>query len=120
MSVWNIHINRYPVSGIVKYVKYHEGKFLFAVNPKSSEENERTTIVIENNEGKEILFRQIAGVMARRIVFYPKKDMKVQQSDDCGFIKFGSRVDIFLPLDAKLKVKIGDKVKGAQSVIAMI
>lgn len=120
MSVWNVHINRYPISGIVKYVKYHKGKFLFAINPKSSEENERTTIVIENKDKKEILFRQIAGVMARRIVFYPKKDMQVQQSEDCGFIKFGSRVDIFLPLDAKLKVKIGDKVKGAINVIASL
>lgn len=118
MSVWNVHINRYPISGIVKYAKYHKGKFLLAINPKSSEENERTTIVIEDKNKKEVLFRQIAGVMARRIVFYPKKGMQVQQSEDCGFIKFGSRVDIFLPLDAKLKVKIGDKVTGAQSVIA--
>ncbi len=120
MSVWNVHINRYPISGIVKYVKYHKGKFLLAINPKSSEENERTTIVIEDKNKKEILFRQIAGVMARRIVFYPKKDMKVNQSDDCGFIKFGSRVDIFLPLNTKLKVKIGDKVTGTQDIIAII
>jgi len=118
MSVWNVHINRYPISGIVKYVKYHKGKFLLAINPKSSEKNERTTIVIENEAKKEVLFRQIAGVMARRIVFYPEKDMQVQQSEDCGFIKFGSRVDIFLPLDAKLKVKIGDKVTGSETVIA--
>ncbi len=118
MSVWNVHINRYPISGIVKYVKYHKGKFLFAINPKSSEENERTTIVVEDKNKKEVLFRQIAGVMARRIVFYAKKDMQVQQSEDCGFIKFGSRVDIFLPLDAKVKVKIGDKVKGTQDIIA--
>ena len=120
MSVWNVHINRYPISGIVKYVKYHKGKFLLAINPKSSEENEKTTIVIEDKNKKEILFRQIAGVMARRIVFYPKKNMQVKQSEDCGFIKFGSRVDIFLPLDANIKVQIGDKVTGAQSIIAMI
>ena len=118
MSVWNVHINRYPVSGIVKYTKYHKGKFLLAINPKSSEENERTTIVVENKAKKEILFRQIAGVMARRIVMYAKEDMQVQQSEDCGFIKFGSRVDIFLPLDAKVKVKIGDKVKGSLDLIA--
>lgn len=118
MSVWNVHINRYPISGIAKYVKYHKGKFLLAINPKSSEENERTTIVIENKNNKEILFRQIAGVMARRIVFYPKKDMQIKQSDDCGFIKFGSRVDIFLPIGTKLNVKIGDKVKGAVNLIA--
>ena len=118
MSVWNVHINRYPISGIVKYAKYHKGKFLFAINPKSSEENERSTIVVENNAKKEVLFRQIAGVMARRIVFYAKKNMKVKQSDDCGFIKFGSRVDIYLPLDAKVKVKLGDKVKGTLDIIA--
>ncbi len=118
MSVWNVHINRYPVSGIVKFAEYHKGKFLFAINPKSSDENERTTIVVENKEKKEILFRQIAGVMARRIVMYAKKDMHVKQSEECGFIKFGSRVDIFLPLDTKVKVKIGDKVKGSQDIIA--
>jgi len=118
MSVWNVHINRYPISGIVKYTKHHKGKFLLAINPKSSEENERSTIVIEKKDGKEVLFRQIAGIMARRIVFYAKKDMQVKQSEDCGFIKFGSRVDIYLPIGTKLKVKIGDKVKGALDVIS--
>jgi len=118
MSLWNVHINFYPVSGLIKYVKYHKGKYLLAINPKSSEENERTTIVIENKDKKEILFRQIAGTVARRIVYYAKKEEDIKQAQECGFIKFGSRVDIFLPLDADIKVKIGDKVKGTQSVIA--
>ncbi len=118
MSLWNVHINFYPITGIIKYAKYHKGKYLLAINPKSSLENERTSIVIENKDKKDVLFRQIAGIVARRIVFYAKKDDKVKQSDECGFIKFGSRVDIFLPLDAKVKVKIGDKVKGSQSIIA--
>ncbi|MCF6364624.1 MAG: phosphatidylserine decarboxylase family protein [Bacteroidales bacterium] len=120
MSLWNVHINFYPVAGIIKYAKYHKGKYLLAINPKSSEENERTTIVVENEEKKEILFRQIAGTVARRIVYYAKKDDKVKQAQECGFIKFGSRLDIFIPLDADIKVKIGDKVKGTQSVIAEI
>ncbi len=120
MSLWNIHINWFPVSGIVKFFKYHKGKYLLARNPKSSTENERTTVVIENEQKKEILFRQIAGQVARRIVYYNKEGDNVRQSDECGFIKFGSRVDILLPLDAQVNVKIGDKVKGSETVIAYI
>lgn len=120
MSLWNVHINWFPVTGIVKFFRYHKGKYLIARNPKSSTENERTTVVIENEQNKEILFRQIAGKVARRIVYYIKENDKVKQSDECGFIKFGSRVDILLPLDAQVNVKIGDKVKGSQTVIAYI
>ena len=120
MSLWNIHINWFPVTGIVKFFKYHKGKYLLAINPKSSTENERTTVVIENEQKKEILFRQIAGQVARRIVYYYKEGDNVRQSDECGFIKFGSRVDILLPLDAQVNVKIGDEVKGSETVIAYI
>ncbi len=120
MSAWNIHINWFPISGIIKYFKYHPGLFLFANNPKSSTDNERTTIVIENSKKKEILFRQIAGVMARRIVAPVKVGQIAEQGKEFGFIKFGSRVDIFLPEDTILKVKIGDKVKGQISEIAEI
>ncbi len=118
MSVWNVHINWYPISGIIKYFKYHKGKYLLARNPKSSLENERTTVVIEDEAGHVVLYRQIAGIIARRIVAYAKEQSKAAQSKEAGFIKFGSRVDVLLPLDAELKVKIGDKVKGAQSIIA--
>ncbi len=120
MSLWNVHINWFPVSGIIKFFRYHNGKYLLAKNPKSSTENERTTIVVENKQKKEILFRQIAGQVARRIVYYIKENDKVKQSEECGFIKFGSRVDILLPLDAQVNVKIGDKVKGSRTVIAYI
>ena len=118
MSVWNVHINWFPLSGIVKYFRYHEGKYLLAKNPKSSEENERTSVVVENESGIKVLYRQIAGTVARRIVFYVRENDKVKQSKECGFIKFGSRVDLFLPLDSDVKVKIGDKVKGSQTLIA--
>ena len=112
MSPFNVHVNRNPISGVFKYVKYHPGKFLMAFNPKSSTENERSTIVIESPEGNEVLFRQVAGFLARRIVVYAQQEQKALQSDQMGFIKFGSRIDIFLPLDAKVDVKLGDVVKG--------
>ncbi|MCF6184988.1 MAG: phosphatidylserine decarboxylase family protein [Bacteroidales bacterium] len=118
MSLWNVHINWFPVSGIIKYFRYHEGKYLLAKNPKSSEENERTSVVIKNEKGTEILYRQIAGTVARRVVFFVREGDNVKQSEECGFIKFGSRVDIFLPINSDVKVKIGDKVKGTQTLIA--
>jgi phosphatidylserine decarboxylase len=119
MSILNVHINWFPVSGTIEYQRHHHGKYLVAWHPKSSEKNERTTIVV-NHHGKKILFRQIAGYIARRIVCYAKEGMQAEQGQETGFIKFGSRVDLFLPLDAKLNVKIGDKVKGTQTVIASI
>ena len=120
MSVWNIHINWFPISGIIKYFKYHPGKFLIARLPKSSTENERTTVVIEDKSKRQILVRQIAGVIARRIISYAKEGKEVGQNSELGFIRFGSRVDVFLPLDAKVNVKLGDKTKGTQTIIATI
>jgi len=120
MSPINVHVNRYPISGIVKFFKYHPGKFLAAWEPKSSTENERTTVVVEHKNGKQILFRQIAGALARRIVWYCKEGDIASQCEQFGFIKFGSRVDIFFPLGTKINVKINDVVKGSQSVIAEI
>lgn len=119
MSPLNVHVNRNPVSGTVKYSKYHPGKYLVAWHPKSSTENERTTIVIDNGK-HQILFRQIAGALARRIVNYLKEGDKVKQGEDMGFIKLGSRVDVFLPLDAKLNVKIDDVVKGNLTQLATL
>lgn len=119
MSPTNVHVNRNPISGTINYFKYHSGKYLVAWHPKSSTENERTTVVIDNGE-EEILLRQIAGALAKRIVNYVDIGDKVEQGDDMGFIKFGSRVDLFLPLDAKIKVSIGQKVKGNKSVIAQL
>jgi len=118
MSPINVHVNRYPIAGIVTYAKYHAGKFLVASLPKASTENERTTVVVKHENGTSILFRQVAGALARRIVMYSKEGDTAAQCGEMGFIKFGSRVDLYLPLDAKLKVKIGDAVKGSQSVIA--
>ena len=118
MSPINVHVTRYALSGLVKYSKYHAGKYLVAWHPKASTENERTTIVIENNNFGEVLYRQIAGALAKRIVNYAEEGEKVVQGTDAGFIKFGSRVDVFLPLNTKLAVKIGDKVKGGEQVIA--
>jgi phosphatidylserine decarboxylase len=118
MSPFNVHINRFPISGIVKYVKYHPGKYLVAWHPKSSTENERTTVVVEHKNGTPILFRQIAGALARRIVYYCKENDAAQQASEMGFIKFGSRVDVFIPLDAKVKVNLEDKVIGGVSIIA--
>ena len=118
MSPFNVHVNRYPISGEIKFTKYHPGKFLVAWHPKSSIENERTTIVIESEKTGPILLRQIAGALAKRIVLYAKKGEKCSQGHDMGFIKFGSRVDLFLPLDAKINIKMNDIVKGGQTVIA--
>lgn len=118
MSPVNVHINRYPISGLLKYYKYHPGLYLVAWHPKSSTENERTTIVVEDEKGRSVLFRQIAGAMARRIVFFGKEGEIVNQTDECGFIKFGSRVDLLLPIDVDLNVKIDEKVKGGITTIA--
>ena len=118
LSPLDIHVNRYPVSGKVLYSKYHKGKYLVAWHPKSSDKNERSTIVIENKKFGKIMYRQIAGAVARRIVNYAKVDSIVEQGDDSGFIKFGSRVDIFLSKNCKLKVNVGDKVKGGITIIA--
>ena len=118
MSPVNVHVTRYPLSGTVRYSKYHPGKYLVAWHPKSSENNERTTVVLENETFGKILYRQIAGAVARRIVNYAQKDTQVIQGADSGFIKFGSRLDLFLPLDVNIAVKIGQKVKGAVDVIA--
>jgi phosphatidylserine decarboxylase len=119
MSMFNVHANYFPVGGVVEYFKYHPGKYMVAWHPKSSEKNERTSVVINAN-GTRILFRQIAGLIARRIVCYAEEGQTVQQSRETGFIKFGSRVDVFLPLDAVVKVKCGDKVKATQTVIALL
>ena len=118
MSPVNVHINRYPISGNLKYYKYHPGLFLVAWHPKSSTENERTTAVVEDKKGRKVLFRQIAGALARRIVFFDKEGSSVEQNEECGFIKFGSRVDLLLPLDVKLNVKLNEKVKGGITTIA--
>ena len=120
MSFFNVHVNWFPLSGEVVHYKYHPGKYVAAFYPKSSEKNERTTIVIRNENGTEILTRQIAGLFARRVVCYAQKGKKVEAGGPEGFIKFGSRADIFLPLDAKLNVKVGDKVVGSESIIAEI
>ena len=118
MSPLDVHINRNPIRGIIKYYKYHKGKYLVAWHPKSSELNERTTVVLENDTVGQILYRQIAGAVARRIVNYAKVGDKVVQGRDAGFIKFGSRVDIFLPLGTKINVKIDQKVRGGEDCIA--
>lgn len=118
MSPLNVHVTRYPISGLVKYSKYHPGEYLVAWHPKSSEKNERTTVVIENNAVGEILYRQIAGAVARRIVNYAKVDKNVTQGKDAGFIKFGSRVDLFLPVDSNLNVKINQSVRGGEDIIS--
>jgi phosphatidylserine decarboxylase len=118
MSPVNVHINRNPISGVVKYFKYNPGKYLVAWHPKSSTDNERTTIAVENSAGITVLFRQIAGAMARRIVWYVKEGDTVDQGEQFGFIKFGSRVDVFLPLDSKIKVELGEAVRGGVTVLA--
>ena len=120
MSPFNIHVNRYPISGEIKFTKYHPGNFLVAWHPKSSTENERTTIVVENKKIGPILLRQIAGAVAKRIILYAKKGEQCSQGDDMGFIKFGSRVDLFLPLDSKINIKMNDIVKGGKTLIASI
>jgi len=118
MSPINVHVTRHPVGGKVTYSKYHPGKFLVAWHPKSSEENERTTVVVKNKTAGEILYRQIAGALAKRIVNYAEADTEVVQGSDSGFIKFGSRVDVFVPVGTKVNVEINQKVKGGVSVIA--
>ena len=118
MSPIDIHVTRYPMSGRVVYSKYHSGKYLVAWHPKSSTKNERTSIVVENEFFGKILYRQIAGAVARRIVNYAKVSHTVKQGEDSGFIKFGSRIDLFLPLNTKLNIKINQKVKGGITVIA--
>ena len=117
MSPINVHVTRHPISGTVIFSKYHPGKYLVAWHPKASEENERTTVVVENNKGK-ILYRQIAGALAKRIVNYCKINDVVTQGSDSGFIKFGSRVDLFLPIDTNIKVTLNQKVRGGESIIA--
>jgi phosphatidylserine decarboxylase len=118
MSPVNVHVTRYPISGIIKFSKYHPGKFLVAWHPKASEENERTTIVVENKVFGDILYRQIAGALARRIVNYAEEGMQVVQGTDAGFIKFGSRVDLFLPLGTPINVVLNQKAIGGKTIIA--
>lgn len=119
MSPINVHVTRYATSGKVKYSKYHPGKYLVAWHPKASTENERTTIVIENRVFGEIMYRQIAGALAKRIVNYAEEGMNVRQGDDAGFIKFGSRVDLYFPLGTNIQVKIGQKAVGNKTIIAI-
>ncbi len=118
MSPVNVHVNRMPAGGQISYFKYHPGKYLVAWHPKSSTENERTTVAVKMSGGTEILFRQIAGALARRIKWYVKEGDQLAQGDEFGFIKFGSRVDVFLPLNAKINVQVGDVTKGGRTVIA--
>ena len=118
MSPLNVHVNRMPVGGTISYFRYHSGTYLAAWHPKSSTENERTTVVARTANGTEVLFRQIAGALARRIKCYVKEGQSLEQGQEFGFIKFGSRVDVFLPLDAKVTLKVGDVTKGGRTVIA--
>ena len=120
MSPLNVHVTRYAASGSIKFSKYHPGKYLVAWHPKASTDNERTTIVVENKTYGKVLYRQIAGALARRIVNYANEGQTITQGPDAGFIKFGSRVDLFLPLDTKLKVKLNQKVKGGECIIAEV
>ncbi|MDZ7847724.1 MAG: phosphatidylserine decarboxylase family protein [Owenweeksia sp.] len=118
MSPINVHVNRYPVSGIVRYAKYHPGAYLVAWHPKSSLLNERTSVVVETPDGISIMYKQIAGAMARRIIMYANEGLKVLQGKDSGFIRFGSRVDVILPPDANILVKVGDKARGGEQILA--
>lgn len=120
MSPLNVHVTRYPNSGEIMFSKYHPGKYLVAWHPKASEENERTTVVVKNPTFGEVLYRQIAGALAKRIVNYAHTKSQVLQGDDSGFIKFGSRVDVFLPLNTEIKVSLNDKVRGGESIIAQL
>lgn len=120
MSPVNVHINWYPTNGVVEYVKYHPGKYLVAWHPKSSTENERSTVVVKRKDGKRILVRQIAGILARKICTYSKFQMVAKQGNELGFIKFGSRVDLFLPLEAKINVQLNQKVTGSIDSIATL
>lgn len=118
MSPFNVHVNRYPISGEVVFQKYHPGKYLVAWHPKSSTENERTTVVVQDSSGNQVMFRQIAGALARRIVCYAKTSDIAIQGGEMGFIKFGSRVDVYLPLGMEVPLKLGQKVVGGESIIA--
>lgn len=118
MSGFDVHVNWYPFDGTIRYAKYHEGKYLLARHPKSSEKNERSSIVLEKEKGKDVLIRQVAGIMARRIVYYSRVGQQVKQGDEIGMIRFGSRVDFFLPANAKPAVKIGQRVRAKKSVVA--
>lgn len=118
MSPFNVHVNRVPFNGKVVHSQYHKGKYLVAFHPKSSDLNESTTVVFEHNNGQQVMVRQIAGAVARRIICYMKKDQQVDVGSEMGFIKFGSRADIYLPLDAEIKVQLGDKTVGAETLIA--
>ena len=120
MSPVNVHVNRMPVGGTISYCAYHPGKYLVAWHPKSSTENERTTVAVKTDEGTEILFRQIAGALARRIKCYVQKGQRMEQGDEFGFIKFGSRVDVFVPLSAEITVKPGDKTTAGKTIIARL
>lgn len=120
MSPVNVHVNRMPAGGVIHYYRYHPGKYLVAWHPKSSTENERTTVVVKTESGVEILFRQIAGALARRIKCYVTEGQKLEQGQEFGFIKFGSRVDIFLPLQATVSVSVGHRTKAGKSVIAVL
>lgn len=120
MSPINVHVTRYPIGGKIAFSKYHPGKFLVAWHPKSSEENERTTVVVENDTYGKVLFRQVAGALAKRIVNYANENDDATQGADSGFIKFGSRVDLYLPLDTKIQVELNQKVKGGESIIAQL
>ncbi len=118
MSPLNVHAQWFPIPGFVKYFRYHPGKYLVAWHPKSSTENERTTIVVERNDGKQVMFRQIAGAVARRIKFYSKEGDTAQQGQNCGFIKFGSRIDVILPPDARVLVDLEQKTIGSETILA--
>lgn len=120
MSPFNVHVNWYPIDGAVTYTQYHPGKYLAAYNPKSSTLNERNTVVVTNKHGQSVLMRQIAGVMARRIISYAKPGDRAKQGAEFGIIRFGSRVDFYLPKEAEIKVKLGDKVVAKKSVIATL
>ena len=117
MSIWNVHVNWHPISGNIKYFKYHPGKYLLAKHPKSSLENERTSVVVEKTKEQAVMIRQIAGAVARRIITYANIDKTIKQAEQLGIIKFGSRVDVFLPLNTKLNIKLKDKVKAQESVL---
>ncbi len=120
MSVFNVHINWYPINGEVKYVRHHNGEFMAAYIPKSSTMNERSSIVIKHENGTEILVRQVAGALARRIVTYAKEGYRAKMANQMGFIKFGSRVDLYLPLDTKINVSLDDKVRGSQTILGWL
>ncbi len=120
MSPFNVHINWYPIKGIVKYFRHHNGRFQAAYLPKSSTENERTTVVLENKKGTQILLRQVAGALARRIVCYAKEETGINQGQEMGFIKFGSRVDLYLPLGTRIDVELEQKVRGRQTIIGWL